>query len=85
MLDFIPAKIRKDIYNALTAINLIVGPVLGALVLFGVIADGQAQQILGIAAQVMSALGFILASKNVDLTGGKHVAGGSIESESSSN
>lgn len=69
MLDFIPAVTRKRIYQWLAAINLIVGPALGVLVLSGVISDGQQQQILSVAAQIMSAAGFMLAAKKVDVTG----------------
>lgn len=65
MLDFIPAETRKRIYQWFAAINLLVGPLLGTLVLSGVLTDAAAQQVVSIAAQIMSAAGFILAAKNV--------------------
>lgn len=80
MLDFIPAVTRKKLYNWLVAINLTVGPLLGVLVMSGVIQDSLAQDILTIAAQVMSAAGFMLASKNVTLPSHN---GGTIEEETS--
>lgn len=80
MFTFIPAAIRKKVYNWLAAVNLIVGPGLGVLVLSGVITDGVAEQVLTITAQIMSAAGFILAGRNVVLPNGD-----TIESESSSN
>lgn len=67
MLDFIPAHTRKRIYQWLAAINALVGPVLGTLLLAGVITDQVQQQVLGIAASLMSAGAFILAAKNTDV------------------
>lgn len=69
MLDFIPAAVRKRIYQWLAAINAIVGPVLGTLLLAGVVTDAMQQQILGIAASVMSSAAFLLAAKNTDTSG----------------
>ena len=80
MLTFIAAPIRKKVYAWLAAVNLVVGPGLGVLVLSGVIGDAVAQQVLSIAAQIMSAAGFILAGRNVVLPNGA-----TIEGESSSN
>ena len=67
MLDFIPARTRKRIYQWLAAINALVGPVLGTLLLAGVITDQMQQQVLGIAASLMSAGAFILAANNTDV------------------
>ena len=85
MLDFIPAKIRKRIYETLAAINGAIPLILSILAIAGIVPPLSPEQIVSLSAQFMTVAGFLLAAKNVDIPSGRHVADARIEGESSSN
>ena len=67
MLDFIPANIRKRIYETLASLNAITAAIIPLLVATNVITDSLASQILTIAAGILSAAGFVLAARNTNV------------------
>jgi hypothetical protein len=68
MLDFLKPEQRKAIYQIIAFLNAAAVAMVPVLQQFGIVTDDVAAQVLQFAAGVLSFAGFLLASKNVDVT-----------------
>ena len=68
MLDFLKPEQRKAIYQIIAFLNAAAVAMVPVLQQFGIVTDDVAAQVVQFAAGVLSFAGFLLASKNVDVT-----------------